>query len=97
MAHLSIIPYANLWDSSGKYLLPEFPQNYDQPGANCDFKDIAQPLPPTPGPPAPAPASNTKGFPVWLIVVIVLGVIVLGLIIFAVVDSVKRKKKAKLL
>lgn len=95
MAHLSIIPYANLWDSSGKYLLPEFPQNYDQPGANCDFKDISQPLPPTPGP--PAPASNTKSFPIWAIVVIILGTVVLGLVIYAIVDSVHRKKKAKLL
>lgn len=93
LAQLSITPYANLWDSTGKYLLPEFPQNYDQPGASCDFKDL---LPPPPSPNGPTTNTKTTGLPIWVIVVIVLGIAVLGLIIWAIVDSVKRKKKAKL-
>lgn len=95
LAQLSITPYANLFDASGNYLLNDFAQSYDQPGANCDFKDIFQPLPPTPGP--PAPTSSSKAFPVWAIVVIILGTVVLGLVAYAIADSVQRKKKAKLL
>ena len=93
LAQLSIIPYKDkLWTSDGKYLLTDFPQSYDQPGAICDFKDLVQP-------PAPSPTttSTTKGFPLWAIIIIILGIIVLGLIIYAIVDAVKRKKKAKLL
>ena len=90
LAQLSISPYANLWDSTGKYLLNDFPQSYDQPGATCDFKDLQ----------APPPTSNTKtinkGFPIWAIVVIILGIIVLSLLAWAIADAVKRKKKAKL-
>jgi hypothetical protein len=90
MAQLSISPYSNLWDASGAYLLNDFPQSYDQPGAICDFKDLVAP--------SPSPSSNvsSKGFPLWAIVVIILGTIVLGLVIYAIVDSVKRKKLGKL-
>ena len=45
----------------------------------------------------PAPASTSKKFPLWGTVLIVLGTVILGLVVFAVVDSVKKKKKSKLL
>lgn len=95
LAQLSITPYASLWNANGKYLLNDFPQSYDQPGASCDFQDLAvpQPAPPTPTP--PTPTSNGKGLPIWVIVVIVLGIIVLALISWAIADAVKRKKQAK--
>lgn len=93
MAQLSITPYPDLWDNTGKYLLPDFPQNYDQPGAVCDFRDLVQPLTPPPAPPSTTVTS--KGLPIWVIVLIIVGIIVLGLVIYAIVDGVKRKKKAK--
>lgn len=99
MAQMSITPYSNLWDASGKYLLPDFPQSYDQKGVLCDFQDMVQPPNPGPGPgpsPNPDPNPSTKttssGFPIWAIVVIILGAIVLSLIIWGITDAVKRKK-----
>jgi len=78
MAHLSISPYPNS--------AIDFPQSYDQAGVACDFVDLV-----TPGTPATKP-SNGK-FPLWAIIVIVLGTVVLGLVIWAIIDGVKHKKK----
>lgn len=88
LAQLSITPYAELWDSNGKYVLTTFPSNYDQIGAICDFKNLLPPLSP-----GGKTTTTINGFPIWAIVVIILGTIVLGLVIYAIVDSVKRKKK----
>jgi hypothetical protein len=98
MAQLSVTPYSSLWSSQGTYLLNEFPQSYDQPGASCDFQDIAVPKPfPPPPPPSPGTTTTTtKGTPMWVWVVVALAIVVLSLIIWAIVDAVKRKKKAKL-
>ena len=55
MAHLSIIPQEGLTPH-------DYPQNYDQEGVECDFRDMAS------GPPPPVPADakfKKDAFPGW--------------------------------